>query len=72
MKHKPEDWRGRRALGWIEAFCLHDSDEPLSDDERRLVLQIYSGVAPPSAATGRLAGYLADLHVRGPESPRAA
>jgi hypothetical protein len=72
--------RGERAIHWIESFCLFPNGPDkgrrvrLLPKQRETVLRIYDGPAGIDIASvsAPLAGYLALLHVCGPEAVSGA
>jgi hypothetical protein len=72
--------RGARAIHWIEAFCLFPAGPDkgkrvrLSPKQRQTVLRLYDNPAgiEAEAVPAPLAGYLALLHVCGPEGADGA
>jgi len=69
--------RGKRAISWIEGYCLvpngldKSQRARLTPTQREIVQEIYDKANGPSgtpSATGALAAYLTLLHVCGPEA----
>src|SRR5262245_54342691 len=68
--------RGQRAIGWVETYCLvpHGPDKglrvKLTPEQRATCRRIYDHPNGPERepVTGVLAGYLALLHLCGPEA----
>ena len=67
--------RGERAITWVQEYCVHPAGPHkgehvrLSPVQREAVLRLYDAPEQPQdVLTGPLAGFIALLHICGPEA----
>jgi hypothetical protein len=71
--------RAKRAIEWIENYCLvphginYGARVQLSAEDKMILFRIYAPEGPrPIPVNGKLAAYLALLHLCGPEAKQKA